>query len=198
MRISFLAATAAALALAACGSRGNLPSGNDEIAADNAAVDNMLMDNGATPAAGPASGLDYATKAAASDLYEIQSAELAAREAKDSDVKALAAMLVRDHSKSTADLKTAAAKADPAIAVAPALDAEGSANMEALRNTADADFDRTFLTQQVAAHEKALAMVRAYAANGDVPSLKAHAAAVAGPVERHLQRARELSQRIGH
>jgi putative membrane protein len=193
MKINLLMATAAALALAACGSNDESATANEALTADNVAVDNMLNDPAAEPAI--VSGQEYATKAAASDLYEIQSSQLAADKAKSEDVKGLARMLVADHGKSTADLKAAAASASPPVAVAPALDAEGQANMDALRAASDADFERIYLTQQVAAHEKALAMVKAYAEDGDVPSLKQHASAVAGPIERHLDRARELSGR---
>ena len=191
MKFKLLMAGAAALALAACGSNEEAAPA-DNMAAENAATDNLLMDNEAAPSAAATGGQDYATKAAASDLFEIQSSELAADKANSDDVKALARMLIADHNKSTADLKAAAAKAEPPIEVAPALDAEGQSNMEALRAASEADFDRTWLTQQVAAHEKALAMVRTYAESGDVASLKEHASTVAGPIEKHLARAREL------
>jgi putative membrane protein len=199
MRLQILLASAAMLALAGCG-------GDRGGTADNGAADTMAIDNGGAPAdnmAAPApapvpqTGQDYVDKASASDMFEIESGRLAEDKAQSDDVKTFARMIVKDHRKSTADLKAAAAKASPPIAVAPALDAEQSADLAALRSAAAADFDRTFLAQQIAAHEKALAMVRAYAGNGDVPSLKEHAAAVAGPIEMHLNRARELSQRAG-
>jgi putative membrane protein len=198
MRLTILLASAAMLALAGCGGRdeGNAAAyANDQgMANGTAPADNMTA-----PAPAPATltGQDYADKVSAGDLYEIESARLAEAKAQSDDVKALARTIIRDHQKSTADLKAAAAKANPPIKVAPVLSPEQTTDLEALRAAAPADFDRTWLSRQVAAHEQALAMVRAYAESGDVPSLKAHAAAIAGPVEMHLNRARELLERIG-
>jgi putative membrane protein len=200
MRSRMFLACAGLAALAACGGGDDATTANEGAAADTLAMNsdgNVAVDdvgNAADPASA-VNGQDYAARASASDLFEIQSGQLAQEKAQDPDVKALAAMLVTDHRKSTADLKAAAAKAQPAIDVAPALDSEQQANMDALRAAAPADFDRTFLTQQIAGHEKALTLVRNYANGGDVEALKQHAAKVAGPVEMHLNRARDLSQR---
>src|SRR5215217_1718624 len=139
MKIKLLMASAAALALAACGSNDEASTTNNMVYADPVQPGNALADNEAAPAAAP-TGQEYATRAAASDLYEIQSSEMAADRAKSGDVKALARMLIADHEKSTADLKTAAAKAQPPIDVAPSLDAEGQSNIEALRSAPDSDF----------------------------------------------------------
>lgn len=195
MKIGILAASAAALALAACG--------GNEGAGDNAAADaNMMMEDEspgmndmAGAAAMPASGQEYAAMAAASDMYEIESSRLAADKAASAETKDYARMLIRDHEKATADLKTAAQQAQPAITVSPQLNPEQQANMEALRGANSAEFDRLYFQQQIPAHEKALAMVEGYAGNGDVPSLKQHASTVSAPIRQHLERARELSQK---
>jgi putative membrane protein len=131
-------------------------------------------------------------------MYEIESAQLAQGKARSAEVKALAAMILKDHQKSTADLKASAAKANPPIDVAGILDTDQASNLGRLRNAAAEDFDALYLQQQIEAHEKSLAMVRSYAASGDQPSLKQHAAAGAGPIEAHLNRAKELSANSGH
>ncbi|QPQ54123.1 DUF4142 domain-containing protein [Allosphingosinicella flava] len=204
MKIRILAATAALCALAACGDN-ETPAANDmamndammanDMAMNDMAMDNMMMNGSA--AAVPANGQDYAAMAAASDMFEIESSRLAQEKAQNADVKSFAAMLVTDHQKSTADLKTAAGQAQPAITVTPQMNAEQTANLEALRGASGAEFDRLYLQQQVPAHEKALAMLQGYAASGDVPSLKQHASATTGPVEKHLARARELMGSMG-
>lgn len=204
MKLKFLfAPAAAALALAACGGdTANENAGE----ADTGVMDNMAMDNTAMngdanamapAAAAPATAADYAARAAASDLFEIESGRLAQDKAQNADVKAFARMLVADHEKSTADLKAAAAKAQPAITVAPALDAEQQANMQALQAASGAEFDRLYLGQQIVAHEKALGLVRNYASAGDVEALRQHASTVAGPIQKHLERARELQGAAG-
>lgn len=193
MKSRIILASAALLGLAACG-------GGDE--ADNKAMDNMSMPandmamNDMMPADGAMArnGQEYAMMAAASDMYEIESAKLAMEKSENEEIDALAEMIITDHEKSTADLKTAAGEAEPAITVMPEMNAEQQSMMQALRSANGAQFDQTYLEQQVTAHEKALAMVRDYAANGEVPALQQHASTVAGPIQQHLDKARELQQ----
>ncbi len=192
MTFRFLMVSAAALALVACG--GDTDTAANDMAMNDMAVNEVAM-NDMAPAAGvPASGQDYATMAAASDLYEIESARLAMETSQNADIDALAEMIVTDHEKSTADLMTAAQQAQPPITVTPEMNAEQQANMEALRSADAATFDQTYLQQQVMAHQKALDMVRGYAQSGDVPALQQHASTVAGPIQQHLERAQELLQ----
>lgn len=196
IRLPMGSAAALALMLGACGGNDEASTTNNMVYADDVLPGNMLAENESE--AGPwMTGQQYATTAAASDLYEIQSSEMAVDKAKGGEVKSFARMLIADHERSTADLKTAGAGAQPPVDVSPALDADGQADMDALRAASDADFERTWLSQQVAAHEKALAMVRAYAESGDVPLLKVHASTVSGPIEKHLARARELLAGLG-
>ena len=197
MKIKHMLVSAAVLALAACGQGGE----TDTAAIDNnMAMENMAAtDNMAAPAdaAVPATGQEYATMAAASDMYEIEAARLAAEKAQNADVKSLAEMIRTDHEKSTADLKTAAGQAQPPITVTAAMNPEQQSMIQALQGASGADFDRTYLDQQVQAHQKALAMVQGYAQNGDVEALKQHASTVAGPIQQHLQRAQELQATVG-
>lgn len=181
-------AAAATLALAACSAE---PA---DAPADNTAADDTAMndDMGADTAA-PMSGQEFANMAAASDMYEIEAAKIAIDNTDNADVRELAQMIMTDHQKATADLKTASAAAEPAITVTPAMNADQQSMLDALKGAGD-NFDKTYLEQQITAHEKALAMVQAYAKNGDVEALKAHAGKVAGPIEMHLDRARELSK----
>ena len=193
MKLTILMASGAALALTACGSG---PESDNRAAADNLAMADDMAMNDMAPADGavPASGQEYAALAAASDLYEIESARLAMERSENADIDALAQMIVTDHEKASADLMTATQQAQPPITVTPEMSAEQQANMEALRAADAATFGQTYLMQQIAAHQKALAMVQGYAQSGDVPALQQHATAVAGPIQQHLNRARELSQ----
>ena len=194
MKLTILMASGAALALTACGGSG--AESDNMTAADNLAMADDMAMNDMVPADGavPASGQEYAAMAAASDLYEIESARLAMERSENADIDALAQMIVTDHEKASADLMTATQQAQPPITVTPEMSAEQQANMEALRAADAATFDQTYLMQQIAAHQKALAMVQGYAQSGDVPALQQHATAVAGPIQQHLNRARELSQ----
>jgi putative membrane protein len=182
-----------ALALAACGGDGASTNatvvGNDALAGSEAAVlgngaDNMAM---APTDASPMTGQQFADTMAASDMFELESSKLAQQKASAAPVKEFAAMMIKDHTASTAKLKEAAGKAGPAITPRPALTAEQTTNLEALRAASGAEFDTLYKQQQVAAHQQALANLQGYARAGDVPSLKAFAGETAPIVEGHLK-----------
>ncbi|TFI58823.1 DUF4142 domain-containing protein [Sphingomonas parva] len=198
MRLTILFASTA-LTLAACSGGGGAnesAEASDSLATDNMATGEPATGNtAATTEAGTAA--DYVATAAASDMFEIESARLAQQKAQDAEVKAFAGMLVTDHEKSTAELKTAAAQVQPPVPVLSAMTAEQQGNVQALQAASGADFDKLFLSQQIPAHETALALVQGYAASGDAAPLKQHASTVAAPIQRHLDQAKQLQGKIG-
>lgn len=163
----------------------NAPAG-DAMAADNMGAMNGMGDNAV--AAAPMSGQDFANTLAASDAYEIAGGKLAQQKATTKALKDFGKEMVDDHTKSTAKLKTAAGKASPAITPAPALTDEQQANLKTLQSATGTDFDAAYKSQQVAAHEKALATLRAYAGGGDVPSLRDFARDAQDMVSNHYDK----------
>lgn len=138
-------------------------------------------------------GEQYAMKAAASDMFDIDSSKLALTKTQRADLRDYANMMIRDHSASTAKLMAATKAATPAIPVKPALDSMQRDMMAKLRKLpAGPAFDNAYIKAQVDGHEAMLAMMRAYAANGAVPSLKEHASQTAPVVAQHLDHATHL------
>ena len=135
----------------------------------------------------PTDAAGFAGAVASSDMFEIQSAELAAQKAQSAEVKSFAAQLRTDHEKSTADLKTAAASSN--VTVAPAMDEEKQGMLDKLKAASGADFDRQFVEIQKAAHENALNLLQNYASSGDNPALKDFAAKASKVVQGHLDHA---------
>ena len=182
-----------ALALGACSSNTDTNTTN---------VDNMGMaspmptenaDAGNAMTGVPASaGQMFADTAGASDWFEVEAGKLAQENATSQALKDFGAMMVKGHTESTEKLKAAGAKATPAIAPNPALNAEQEANLAGLRAATGANFDALYKTQQVAAHEKTLAAMKDYAANGDVPELKQFAADTSKVVQMHLDKIKAL------
>ncbi len=73
------------------------------------------------------------------------------------------------------------------------LDDEQQSNLAALKATHGAqEFDRTYLDQQVASHQKALELQQGYAQSGDAPPLRKAAGEITPVVEHHLSMAKEL------
>ena len=195
MRILTLTTVAAlALAAAACADsdRANEVSTDVNLAEDTAANDVLganQIDNAA--AAMPTDAAGFVNAAAATDLYEIESAKVAADKALNAEVKSFAEHLRTDHQKSTAELKTAAAQAN--VTVTPRLDAEKQAMLDQLKAASGAEFDRLFVEQQKTAHPKALAMLQGYASGGDNEALKAFAGKTANAVKSHLDHANSIN-----
>ena len=179
---TFLIVTAGALALAACGKQ--------TATTDQASMDATMAAIDATPMA--SAGQTFANTAAASDSFEIQSSRLAADHAASAKVKTFAGQMIKAHTKSTADLMSAAAAATPAIVPDPALSSAQQQTLDDLSSKNGADFDKAYAAAQVDAHQAALDGLRGYADNGDVASLKAFAGKVAPIVAAHLNMAKGL------
>jgi putative membrane protein len=194
MRIAKLTAVAAfALAAAACNTEAGNDVSTDVNLAEDAAANDVLGVNATGNAASstPTDAAGFANAVAAADLYEVESARLAADKATSADVKSLAQHIRTDHEKSTSELKSAAGTAN--ISVAPKLDAEKQGMIDQLKAAArGAEFDRLFLEQQKTAHQKALTLLQDYASGGDNEALKAFAAKTAAAVKGHLDHANSI------
>lgn len=184
-----------ALALAACGGNESTTTNittADNISAMDVPADANMADNMAMADAALSPAQKFANDVGASDYYEVEAGKLAQEKAQAKGLKDFGKLMVEHHTASTDKLKAAGAKASPAITPNPALTAEQEANLAALRAAEGAAFDAAYKTQQVAAHEKALAAVKAYAATGDVPELKKFASDAEKIVEAHLKKIRGL------
>ncbi|MGX7953153.1 DUF4142 domain-containing protein [Tsuneonella sp. HG249] len=190
MKTTLLFTAAATLALGACsgsgtgtetGEAGEAGTSLTESGAGNAAA-------ASAEAAAPADAQRFVDAIAASDMFEIESGKLAQQSAKSQEVKDFAAMLVKDHTKSSADLKAAAGSQN--LTVNPQMTARQRSDLDALKSAGD-NFDRTFKQQQVAAHTAALSLLQGHAERGE-GTLKDFAAKTAPVVEGHLKEARTL------
>jgi len=163
---------------------------NATTVADNASDATATPDNAAVPA--PAGGQAFANNAAASDAFEIASSQLAATNGSDASVKKFATQMIAAHTESTAKLKGIAGRQTPAITPDPALNSDQQAKLDELKAKKGADFDKTYVADQIAAHEQALTMLQDYASGGDVPAFKEFATGLAPKVTAHLNMAKSL------
>ncbi len=173
---SMMLAGAAALSLAACASTGG-----------DMGTDAMPMAADMTPE----DKMNYTKMAASSDMFEIESSRMAMSKAKNAGIKTMADMLIRDHTRGSAQLM-AAARAAGVPPMEPMMLPMHRAMLDELRRTSMAEFDRMWTRQQVKAHEMALALHSNYARDGDAPALRATASAMVPIVEGHLNEARRM------
>lgn len=129
---------------------------------------------------------DYLDKAGASDLYEKTSSQLVLKSTKNAAIKRDANMMIKDHTKSTAMLKTAAKK-EGITPKPPMLDAKKQSDVDALKAAKGEERDRLYVEQQKAAHQEALTLHQTYAQSGDAPALKSTAGQIVPVVQHHIE-----------
>jgi putative membrane protein len=139
----------------------------------------------------PEDRMNYVKMAGASDLFEIQSSQLALSRGQRAETRQYAQMLVTHHTQ-TSQATMAAARAAGMNPPPPMLMPMQQRMMDQLRRASAANFDRVYLTQQIPAHEMALALHNNYATNGDTPSLRSTAATALPLVRQHLDEARRM------
>lgn len=127
----------------------------------------------------------YIAQAANSDLYEIQAGELAVKNGQSQQVKDFGGMMVADHTRSSQEMTALVDQGDFAVPVPTRLDAEHQGMLDRLNQASGEAFDREYMSQQMTAHRKALALHQNYAQSGDNAELKAFAAKAAPVVQKH-------------
>ena len=189
--VAVVAVSAAALTLAAC----NQQQGSDAVDKVQDAVSEPVgQTSAATMGANMVSA--YVPNAAMGDMYEIQAADIALERSQNAQVKELAKMIKADHTAAAAALKTAAAQAAPDTAVPSELDQRRQGLIDNLRSADAANFDKTYIDQQVAAHEEAVTLHRGFSDKTDAPALAEHARTVLPKIEAHLQRAKQVQSSL--
>ncbi|MEJ8629029.1 DUF4142 domain-containing protein [Sphingomonas sp. I4] len=184
-------ATSALLALAGCGRSGE--TNQAAPASTMATTEDMNGMAAATPTpVALSASQSFANAAAASDTFEIESSKLALTNGASASVKSFAQKMIDAHTASTAKLKTAAGSASPAITPDPALNAEQQQQLDQMKGLTGTAFDQAYIAAQNAGHQQTLDTLKAYAATGDVASLKTFATGLIPTVTAHLNMAMGL------
>ncbi|MTW17937.1 DUF4142 domain-containing protein [Rhodoplanes serenus] len=154
----------------------------------------------AGPAAGQATGAalgaappaaEFVRKAAISDMFEVQSSQLA-REKADQEGRQFAATMLQAHTKTTGELRELVTSGKVKAELPAGLDDEHRQKLERLRGLSGKAFEDAYETMQVEAHQTAVQLFSAYAQGGDDPELKQWAAKTLPELERHLGMAEKL------
>src|SRR5690606_19489725 len=94
---------------------------------------------------------DFAVRAAAGGLLEVQLGELAVKNASDQAVKDFGQMMVDDHGKANEELKALAKQKDIVLPTAPSR--ESMDDMRDLNEKTGHDFDKEYIHHMVEEHE---------------------------------------------
>jgi putative membrane protein len=129
---------------------------------------------------------------AMSDMFEVESSKLAATRSRDAKIKKFADHMVKDHQKTTEELKQVLARAKLNLPLPSAPDPEHQAMLGQLQQATGSQFDETYAKMQLKGHEDAVALFENYARNGDNAELKKWATKTLPNLKQHLSEARQL------
>jgi putative membrane protein len=190
------AAIAAVLALGACSGEGNEQRAPDQSAEPVNKIQDVAGAATGVASAATAGGTlaGYVPNAAMGDMFEIESSTMALGRSQSAEIKKAAQMIIDDHKKASAEMKTILASVQGAPALPTELDERRKGFLDNLRGASPTDFDDVYLDQQTVAHHEAELLHRNYAANGDNPALKAFAAKTADIVKGHTEMVTKLDR----
>jgi putative membrane protein len=135
---------------------------------------------------------DYVAAASASDLFERTASDFVLRgDGTSPGVRRYAQKMITDHHNMTVMLHRVAESVGVRPGV-PAMTPLQQSRIELLQATSGAQRERTYLIQQMEAHQEALLLHRGYATAGDVQALRDQARMAAQIVEGHLMELRRL------
>lgn len=148
---------------------------------------------GAAPAAttGQLSTADFVRKVAISDMFELQSSQLA-REKADREGRDFANKMIQAHTKTSTELKGLVQGGKVQAEIPTGLDQEHAQKLERLRGLSGDAFEDAYEEMQVQAHKDAVALFTAYAQSGDNAELKQWAEKTLPELKQHLGMAEKL------
>lgn len=136
---------------------------------------------------------DFVSQAAVSDMFEIQSSELALQRA-DAATKDFATEMIAAHTKTTAELKGLISSANLQVTPPAALDAAHKETLDGLGKLQGAEFSKQYREDQIEAHEDAVSLFERYAGGGENPALKEWAGRTLPALKHHLEMAQKLPE----
>ena len=134
---------------------------------------------------------DFVNKAAVSNMFEIQSSQLAQQKTQNDRVREFAQRMVQDHTAAGDRLKSTA-QSIQGVTVPTSLDQPHQQMMQTLQNASGTGFDRAYVQMQVTAHRDAVSLFDRYAQNGENPQLKQFAQQTVPTLREHLQSVEQI------
>jgi putative membrane protein len=137
------------------------------------------------------SAAEFVQQAAMSDMFEIQSSELATRRA-EGEYAQFAALMDNHHQKTYSELGQLVKPHIDATPTPPKLDEEHQKMLDKLNLLYGVAFAQEYRLQQINAHAAAVILFERFSMNGDDGELKAWATKVLASLREHLKMAQLL------
>jgi putative membrane protein len=136
---------------------------------------------------------DFVKEVAISDMFEIQSNNLAKDKGNASE-KTFASQMVADHTKTSTELKGLVDSGKVKADLPNALDSSHQSKLDKLKIESGKDFSSDFDSVQVSAHKDAVSLFERYAKGGENPDLKDWAGKTLPALQHHLEMAQGLAK----
>jgi putative membrane protein len=138
---------------------------------------------------------DFIRQAAMSDMFEIQSSQLAAQKADDAQTKSFAQKMVTDHTKTSSEVKAMVSGGKVKGADLPTdMSSSQKSMLDKLKGLNGKDFTKQYHSDQVSAHKDAVSLFERYGKGGDNEDLKAWANKTLPDLQGHLKMAQDLDK----
>jgi len=194
----------ALLGLTACGDTGT--NANVNVARTNANTNTMANSNSGSTIGNAANAVsnamskmttdspaDFVKEAAQGGMAEVELGQLASKNAQDPEVKKFGQMMVSEHGKANAELKTLAGKKNWTM---PTDIGSHKSTMDKLQGLKGADFDKAYVDEMVSDHEKDLKAFQQQGQSGADPELKEFAAKTATVIQKHLDAIKAIQAKM--
>lgn len=132
----------------------------------------------------------FMNTAAIAGMEEIETGKLAVEKSVNKNVKKFAEMMVKDHTKIAAELKTLAESKK--ISLPTALPAPEQEHIAEMKNLSGKDFDKHYMEMMTKGHLKALDLFKSAAVNGDV-KVRNFASKTLRIIEKHFKTAGQIN-----
>jgi putative membrane protein len=140
---------------------------------------------------------DFAKRAAADGMKEVEHAKLVASKASNAQVKAFANRLVKDHTAANNELKGIAKRKNIDLPQPPTSEAHDKmAHAEPWMSQKGTAFDKGFIDAEVTDHQKAIELFENEANHGADAELKAFAKKTLPTLRDHLKQAQDLQAKL--
>ncbi|MFT0519088.1 DUF4142 domain-containing protein [Pseudomonas faucium] len=141
-----------------------------------------------------ASSNDFVDAATEAGIAEVVTGNLAMEKSQDAEIKTFAQQMVTDHTKANQKLGDIARALDISVPDDAALTDKVKKMILEWR---DESFDKSYVNNQVDAHEKAVELFTKEAASSDKAELKAFASDALPTLQHHLEQAKALQAKHG-
>ncbi|NKM14574.1 DUF4142 domain-containing protein [Rhizobium laguerreae] len=137
--------------------------------------------------------MEFATRAAMSNMFELKAAEVEVAKGAAEDAKQFAGDMLKDHGRAGPILADAAK--EDGVQLPAALDDEYRKKLEALQQSDPQNLDQAYLSTQVTAHQEAVALFSDYSKNGPDGALKRASQKILPDLRMHLTRIEGLTSK---